>query len=92
MEREVAGMQQPKRPLSSSDLPDNNLTEDDIDQLFGKLELVEPPPSLIARILANVSQLSQAEVQKKRSPEGEAGEVFDNLGNLVVRNEKMEPS
>ncbi len=82
-------MQQPKRPLSSSDVPDNILAEDDIDQLFGKLELVEPPPSLIARILANVSQLSQAEAQKKRPPEGE---TFDNPGNLVVRNEKKEPS
>ncbi len=92
MEREEAGMQPPKRPLSSSDLPDNNMAEDDIDQLFGKLELVEPPPTLIARILANVSQLSQAEAQKKGSPVGEPGEVFDNLGNLVVRNEKKEPS
>lgn len=82
-------MQQPKRPLSSSDLPDNNLDEDDIDQLFDKLELVEPPLSLIARILANVSQLSQAEAQKKGSPAGELVEVFDNL---VVRNEKKEPS
>ncbi len=85
-------MQQPKRPNSSAEVPNDNLAEDDIDQLFGKLELVEPPPALIARILANVSQLSQAEGQKKGSPEGEAGEVFDNLGNLVVRNEKKEPS
>ena len=85
-------MQQPKRPLSSSDLPDNNLDEDDIDQLFDKLELVEPPLSLIARILANVSQLSQAEAQKKGLPADEPVEVFDKLGNLIVRNEKKEPS
>lgn len=82
-------MQPPKRPNSSSDVPNDNLPEDDIDQLFGNLELVEPPPALIARILANVSQLSQAEAQKKEPPEAEA---FDNLDNLVVRNEKKEPS
>ena len=82
-------MQQPKRPNSSSSVPDDNLPEDDIDQLFGKLEQVEPPSALIARILANVSQLSQVEAQKKGPP---TGEPFDNLGNLVVRNEKKEPS
>ncbi len=87
-QREEAGMQQPKRPNSSSNMSKDNLPEDDIDQLFGKLELVEPPPALIARILAKVSQLSQAELQKKESPEDEP---FDNLDNLVVRNEKKEP-
>lgn len=85
-------MQQPKRPDSSSSVPDDNLPEDDIDQLFGKLEQVEPPPALIARILANVSQLSQAETQKTGPSAGEPGEIFDNLDNLVVRNEKKEPS
>jgi hypothetical protein len=85
-------MPEPKRPISSSAVPDDNLPEDDIDQLFGKLEPVEPPPVLIARILANVSQLSQAEAQKKELPAGEPGEVFENLENLVVRNEKKEPS
>ncbi len=84
-------MQEPKRPISSSSVPDDNLPEDDIDQLFGKLERVEPPPALIARILANVSQLSQAEAQKKGPPAGEPW-IFDNLDNLVVRNEKKEPS
>jgi len=81
-------MQPPKRPNSSSDVSNDNLPEDDIDQLFGKLELVEPPPVLIARLLARVTQLSQAELQKKEQPEAE---TFDNLDNLVVRNEKKEP-
>lgn len=84
-------MQQPKRPISSSDVSNDNLAEDDIDQLFGRLETIEPPKALIARILANVSQLSQAEAQKGPSV-GESNEVFDNLDNLVVRNDKKEPS
>ncbi|MEO8973058.1 MAG: hypothetical protein ABI406_15845 [Ktedonobacteraceae bacterium] len=88
MEREEAGMQQPERPISSADAPNDNSAEDDIDQLFGNLELVEPPPALIARILAHVSQLSHTEAQKKEPP---AAELFENLDNLVVRNEKKEP-
>lgn len=81
-------MPQPKHPISSNDVPDDNFAADDIDQLFGKLKLVEPPPALLKRILANVSQLSQAEEHKKESPESEP---FENLDNLVVRNEKKEP-
>lgn len=76
-------MQQPKRPISSSDRPDDTLAEDDIDQLFGNLELVEPPPALIAHILANISPVSQAEAQKKELPADEPGEEFDHPGNLV---------
>ncbi|HVB24797.1 MAG TPA: hypothetical protein VNG51_22865 [Ktedonobacteraceae bacterium] len=85
-------MQPPSRPLSSSDLPDDNLAEDDIDQLYGNLKPVEPPPTLIARILANVSQLSQAEAQNKEPSADEQGAIFDKQGNLIVRNEKREPS
>lgn len=85
-------MQPPSRPLSSSDLPDDNLAEDDIDQLYGNLKSVEPPPTLIARILANVSQLSQAEAQKEEPSADEQGAIFDKLGNLIVRNETKEPS
>ncbi|HLI07231.1 MAG TPA: hypothetical protein VKV40_11745 [Ktedonobacteraceae bacterium] len=33
--------------------------EDDIDKLFRNLEQVEPPPSVIERILSSVSQLPQ---------------------------------
>ncbi|HLX39252.1 MAG TPA: hypothetical protein VKR42_01910 [Ktedonobacteraceae bacterium] len=85
-------MQQPKHPRSSSDRSDDTLAEDDIDQLFGNLEQVEPPPALIARILANVSQVSQVDAQNKELPADEPGEELDHPGNLVVRHEKKEPS
>ena len=85
-------MQQPERKISSSATPNDDLPEDDIDQLFRKLEFVEPPPALIARILSNVSELSQAELQKKRLTGAEASDPFDGVGNLVVRNEKKPPS
>ena len=34
---------------------DDDLPEDDIDRLFSQLELVEPPPSLIAYVLEQVA-------------------------------------
>ncbi len=85
-------MQQPKRELFSSDMPNDDLPEDDIDQLFGKLKLVEPPPALIARILSTVSDLSQVESQKKGLPGAEPSNPFDTVDNLIVRNEKKPPS
>lgn len=82
-------MQQPKRHFSSADAENDNVPEDEIDELFGKLKMVEPPAEVIARILANVSQLSQASSQKT---EAKVKEPFEDLDNLVVRNEKKEPS
>lgn len=34
---------------------DDDLSEDDIDRLFSQIELVEPPPSLIAYVLDSVA-------------------------------------
>lgn len=34
---------------------DDDLPEDDIDRLFSHLELVEPPPALIANVLDSVA-------------------------------------
>ena len=36
-------------------ISDDDLPEDDIDRLFSHLELVEPPPSLIANVLDSVA-------------------------------------
>jgi hypothetical protein len=36
---------------------DDSLQTDDIDILFQKLQPIEPPPSLIARILSTIPQL-----------------------------------
>lgn len=81
-------MQDPKRRFSSTSSSNDDLPEDDIDELFAKLEPVEPPSSLIAQILANVSHLQDA-AQKK---DGATEQPFEHLDTLVVRNEKKEPS
>jgi len=60
--------------------------EDDIDKLFHRLSRVEPPGELISRILSNVKRLP-APMQIQPDPP-----VGNGLDNLVVRNEKREPS
>jgi hypothetical protein len=75
-------MQYPLRALFSNDiLPDDSLPCDELDELFSRLEQLEPPPSLIARILSSISQLSQP---GQRIAWGE-------LDNLVVRHEDYPP-
>ena len=54
---------------------------DQLDELFGQLQQLEPPPSVIARILASISRLWQPQPP-----------VWDELDGLVVRNEKQDPS
>jgi hypothetical protein len=36
---------------------EDNIEDDEIDELFGKLEQMEPPPSLIEDLLARVARL-----------------------------------
>lgn len=61
--------------------------DDDIDKLFSRLELLEPPTDLLKRILNSIPQ---------RSPRPAKSEpVWNNdnqLDGLVVRNENKEPS
>ncbi len=63
-------------------LSDETEPKDDIDNLFEKLQPIEPPKSLIARILQSVSKLAQP---KPPIP-------WDQLDALVVRNDEREPS
>jgi hypothetical protein len=75
-------MQYPRRALFSDDiLPDDSLLCDELDELFSRLEQLQPPPSLIARILSTISQLPQLE---QRTAWGE-------WGNLIVRREDYPP-
>lgn len=47
----------PRNPFSGDSFPDDSLPTDELDTLFEQLPQLEPPPSLIARILAKVSCL-----------------------------------
>ena len=75
-------MQYPLRALFSNDiLPDDSLPNDELDDLFSQLEQLEPPPSLIARILSSISQL----------PQPGQHIALGEWDNLVVRREENPP-
>ncbi len=55
--------------------------DDEIDALFSQLQVIEPPHSLVDRILASVAQLPTYPLQKERDSEG-----------LLARKDHLEPS
>jgi hypothetical protein len=60
---------------------------DDIDKLFNRLEPLEPPSDLIARILNSISRLSPRSLEPESPWDNDS-----HVDGLVVRNEKSEPS
>jgi len=65
---------------------DETLPKDDIDTLFEKLEQLEPPPSLIERIL----KLTIKTPSVPHDPE--SGDPWTELDGLVVRKVNLESS
>ncbi len=63
---------------------DDTLPRDELDDLFDQLEQVEPPPSLIANILATIAKISR--------PKPVDDMLWQKLDTLVVRREKSPPS
>lgn len=61
--------------------------DDDIDKLFNRLEPLEPPSELIARILNSVSRLSLRPTDLESQWDNDS-----HVDALVVRNENKEPS
>ncbi len=68
-------------------MPDATLPKDDIDVLFDKLQSIEPPPSLISRILElsrNSSSMPLFSIPTLRNP-------WEELDSLALRNDKSNP-
>jgi len=68
-------------------MPDATLPKDDIDVLFDKLQSIEPPPSLISRILElsrNSSLMPLFSIPTLRNP-------WEELDSLALRNDKSNP-
>ena len=64
---------------------EDTLPNDEIDDLFGKLQQIQPPPSLIQRILTSVTKLPKPQPVEQNSE-------IDELDTLVVRKEMLPPS
>ena len=62
--------------------------DDEIDTLFSQLEIIEPPASLVDRILASVAQLPAYPQHEPLSPLWNDVEVE----GLLVRDDHLEPS
>ena len=66
-------------------LAGDTLPNDEIDDLFKKLHQIQPPPSLIQRILTSVSKLPKPQLVEQNS------EMHD-LDTLVVKKDMLPPS
>lgn len=67
-----------------------NDESDELDELFGRLPQIQPPPSLIEEILTSVGQIPRPLLKKP----GEAKKVDeeDGMDSLVKRNDYLPPS
>ena len=73
--------------VSDDMMPDATLPKDDIDVLFDKLQSIEPPQSLISRILElsrNSSSMPLFSMPTLRNP-------WEQLDSLALRNDKSNP-
>jgi hypothetical protein len=75
-------MQYPRRALISDDI----LPDDELDDLFNRLEQLEPPPALIARILTSISRLPRPKL-----PQAGQYPLWDESDTLVVRRDEDPP-
>jgi hypothetical protein len=81
-------MQYPQHIFFSDEtLPDETLPKDDIDKLFEKLERLEPPPSLLERILELTVKAPSVPQPSELTPYDPWGELY----GPVIRNDKCEP-
>jgi hypothetical protein len=73
--------------VSDDMMPDTTWPKDDIDVLFDKLQSIEPPPSLISRILElsrNSTSMPLFSIPTLRNP-------WEELDSLALRNDKSNP-
>jgi hypothetical protein len=71
--------------LSQSFLADEVSSDDEIDELFYQLEPIEPPPSLVARIMDAVAHLPLPTLEP-------LSDQAEELDGLVVQHHSVQPS
>lgn len=73
-------------------LADDVASDDDIDSIFSQLQQIEPPPSLVERIMRSVRNIplpqGQAEVQERP----DSPWLWNNVDGLIVRRSRLLPS
>lgn len=72
-------------------LADDVASDDDIDNIFSQLQQIEPPPSLVERIMRSVRNISlpQGQTEAQERPDSP---FWDNVDGLIVRRSHLLPS
>ena len=74
-------------------LADDSIAKDEIDDLFEKLRPIEPPSSLIQKILTSISRLPPPTTSElQTNPSNKMDELIDSMNSPVVRKEDLPPS
>ena len=81
-------MQHSQRDFTAS----NALPNDELDNLFKQLHQIQPPESLIERILTTVLHLPRPALPAPPEALLEVVNLPDTLDSPIVRNDKLPPS
>lgn len=77
-------MQNLKNTLYLADAEDE-VMDDEIDELFGQLEVIQPPDSLVGQILSSVAKLPPY-------PQMQMAANWKSSEGLIVHQEMLDPS
>ena len=69
-------------------LADDVASDDDIDSIFSQLQQIEPPPSLVERIMRSVRNIPLPEGQERP----DSPWLWDNVDGLIVCRSRLLPS
>jgi hypothetical protein len=67
---------------------DETDTYEDVDKLFSKLEMINPPPDMVARIMGAVAKLPSPQQLQKLQKQG----ALTDLDGMTVWYDDKEPS
>ena len=70
----------------------DDVASDDIDNIFSQLQQIEPPPSLVERIMQSVSKLPLPQERPGAQERTDSSIFWDNIDGLVVRKNHLLPS
>lgn len=77
-------MKNPLYLLLMAEVAKDPVVDDEIDELFGQLELIEPPETLVDDILASAARLAQRPCV--------ASPLLQDMDGLVVCHDMCDPS
>ncbi|HZO71154.1 MAG TPA: hypothetical protein VFB60_03065 [Ktedonobacteraceae bacterium] len=73
-------------------LADDVTADDDIDSIFSQLQQIEPPPSLVERIMRSVRNIPLPQGQTEERERLDSPWFWNNVDGLIVRKSRLLPS